>query len=208
MSQSLLDLVTPPGEANGSGRTYGLAMAIVTDNQDPDKMGRVRVKFPWLSDDHESWWARIATPMAGSSRGIYFLPEVDDEVLVGFEHGDIRYPYVLGGMWNGKDAPPATNDDGQNNIRVIHSRSGHLIRLDDTDGDEKIEIIDKTGSNSITMKSSDNSIAVTCNGKFTLHAAQGIEITSDADIKIQASTTMDVEASAPLTLKGAVVNIN
>lgn len=207
MSNSLIDLLSPEN-AQKTGRMYGVVMGLVTNNQDPEKMGRVRVKFPWLSDDHESWWARIAAPMAGGGRGIYFLPEVNDEVLIGFEHGDVRFPYVLGALWNGQDAPPTTNDDGKNNIRVVHSRSGHLIRLDDTDGDEKIEIIDKTGNNSITIKSSDNSISITCEGKLKLHATGGIEITSEADIKIQASTSMDIKAGADLNIKGAVVNIN
>jgi uncharacterized protein involved in type VI secretion and phage assembly len=193
-----------------------VVVGIVTNNKDPDGMGRVKVKFPWLSDQDESWWARIATMMAGSGRGSYFLPEVNDEVMIAFEHGDVRFPYVLGALWNGKDAPPAKNDDGKNNIRVIHSRSGHLIRLDDSDGDEKIEIIDKTGSNSITIKSSDNSMTLTCVGKLKLEATQGIEITSQADIKIQANTsinvnanaTMDIESNAPMTIKGAIVSIN
>jgi uncharacterized protein involved in type VI secretion and phage assembly len=207
MTQRLIDVVAP-ASPDKAGRIYGVVMGIVTNNQDPDKMGRVRVKFPWLSENHESWWARIATPMAGPNRGMYFLPEVDDEVLVAFEHGDVRFPYVVGSLWNGKDSPPETNDDGKNNRRLIHSRSGHLLRLDDKDGDEKIEIIDKTGNNSITIKSSDNSISITCNGKLTIHAAQGIEMTSDADVKIQANTTIDIEATAPMTLKGATVNIN
>src|SRR5215472_11732275 len=207
MTQSMFDLLTP-ANFKESGRIYGVVMGIVTNNQDPDKLGRVRIKFPWLSDDHESWWARVATPMAGPNRGMYFLPEVDDEVLVAFEHGDVRFPYVLGCLWNGKDAPPGNNDDGKNNIRLVHSRSGHLIRLDDTDGDEKIEIIDKTGGNKITIKSSDNSMSLECTGKMTLHAQAGIEITSDTDIKIQANTTMDIESSATMTIKGAMVNIN
>jgi uncharacterized protein involved in type VI secretion and phage assembly len=207
MTQNLIDVLAPasPGKA---GKIFGVVMGIVSNNQDPDKMGRVRVKFPWLSDDHESWWARVATPMAGPNRGMYFLPEVNDEVLVAFEHGDVRFPYVLGSLWNGKDAPPESNDDGKNNIRLVHSRSGHLIRLDDTDGAEKIEVIDRTGNNSIKIHSADNSIAISCTGKLKLHASQGIEITSDADIKVQASSTMDVQASATMTVKGATVNIN
>jgi uncharacterized protein involved in type VI secretion and phage assembly len=216
MGTSLIDLLQPHGSSQAQGRFYGVVMAIVTNNQDPSNMARVRVKFPWLSDDNESWWARIAVPMAGKGRGTYFLPEVDDEVLVAFEHGDVRFPYVLGALWNGQDSPPTNNSDGQNNIRLIHSRSGHLVRLDDTDGDEKIEIIDKTGSNSITIKSSDNSMSLTCSGdmklnctgKMTLQATAGMEITCDADIKIQAQATMDVESTAPMTIKGAIVNIN
>ena len=121
MSTSLLDLLHPSGEQGaGAGRYYGVVVGIVTNNQDPNNMARVRVKFPWLSDDNESWWARMAVPMAGSGRGSYFLPEVDDEVLVAFEHGDVRSPYIVGGLWNGKDSPPANNSDGKNNIRVIH----------------------------------------------------------------------------------------
>ncbi|MGD0988350.1 MAG: phage baseplate assembly protein V [Candidatus Sulfotelmatobacter sp.] len=208
MSTSLIDLLTPKGTMNEPGRYFGVVIGIVTNNQDTGGMARVKVKFPWLSDDNESWWARIAVPMGGNGRGTYFLPEVDDEVLVAFEHGDMRSPYVVGALWNGKDAPPTTNSDGQNNIRVIHSRSGHLIRLDDTDGNEKIEVIDKTGGNKITIQSSDNSIDMECTGKMTLHASAGIEITSDADIKITANATMDIESQAPMTIKGAMVSIN
>ena len=207
MTANLIDLLTQP-EPQEQGRFYGVVVGIVTNNQDPDKMARVRVKFPWLSDNHESWWARIATPMAGAGRGIYFLPEVNDEVLVAFEHGDVRSPYVVGALWNGQDASPESNDDGKNNIRLVHSRSGHLVRLDDTSGDEKIEIIDQSGNNKVTIKSSDNSIRLECTGKMTLHASAGIEITSDADIKIQANTTLDMESTASMTIKGAVVNIN
>ncbi|MDQ3855312.1 MAG: phage baseplate assembly protein V, partial [Chloroflexota bacterium] len=130
-----------------------MVVGLVTNNQDPDGLGRVKVKFPWLSDEDESSWARIVTPMAGNDRGLYFLPEVDDEVLVAFEHGDVRFPYVLGALWNGKDKPPESNDDGRNDQRTIKSRSGHIIRLDD--GDEaKLEILDKTGNNSIVINAS------------------------------------------------------
>jgi uncharacterized protein involved in type VI secretion and phage assembly len=215
MSTSLLDLLHTSGEQE-SGRYYGVVVGIVTDNQDHNNMARVRVKFPWLSDDNESWWARMAVPMAGPGRGSYFLPEVDDEVLVAFEHGDVRSPYIVGALWNGKDSPPANNSDGKNNIRVIHSRSGHLVRLDDTDGDEKIEVIDKTGANKITIKSSDNSMSLECTGdmsldckgKMTLHATTGIEMNSDSTVKINANATMDIESSAPMTIKGAIVSIN
>jgi uncharacterized protein involved in type VI secretion and phage assembly len=214
MSHSLLDLLSPAGQ-HESDRIYGVVVGIVTNNQDPDGMGRVKVKFPWLSDQDESWWARIATVMAGSGRGSYFLPEVNDEVMVAFEHGDVRFPYVLGALWNGKDSPPTTNSDGQNNIRVIKSRSGHVVRLDDTNGNEKIEVIDKTGSNSITIQSSDNSITITANGTVKI-VGQSIQITSQAAITIQAgtslsanaSTTMDLESNAPMTIKGAMVSIN
>jgi uncharacterized protein involved in type VI secretion and phage assembly len=208
MATSLLDVFHQSSNNEQQGRFYGVAIGIVSNNQDPKNLGRVRMKFPWLSDDHESDWCRMASPMAGGGRGAYFLPEVEDEVLVAFEHGDVRCPYVVGGMWNGKDAPPANNSDGQNNIRAIHSRSGHLIRLDDTDGAEKIEVIDKTGSNSVTIESASNNITITCTGTLKLQADQGIEITSQAGVKITANTTLDMEASAETVLKGSIVSIN
>ncbi len=206
MSEQLLDLLAP-ATGGDSGRMYGVVIGLVTSNQDPDGLGRVKVKFPWLSEDEESWWARIAVGMAGPSRGTYFLPEVDDEVLVAFEHGDPSHPYVIGALWNGKDKPPESNGDGENNVRVIRSRSGHVIRLDDKQGDERIEIVDPKG-NGITIKSSDDSITIRCdNGKLKLSAME-IEIVATTGVKIEANTTIDVKAAAPLTLKGAVVNIN
>jgi uncharacterized protein involved in type VI secretion and phage assembly len=214
MGHSLVDILKPTS-AQGSAKTYGVVVGIVTNNQDPDKMGRVKVSFPWLADGQESWWARIATPMAGNNRGAYFLPEVNDEVLIAFEHGDLRFPYVVGALWNGKDSPPTTNDDGQNNIREIKSRSGHIVRLDDSSGGEKIEIIDKTGGNSLTISSSDNTITLTCTGRMKLQA-MGIDISSQADINIQAQSTMsiqadatmDINANATMDIKAAMVNIN
>ncbi len=206
---------TEEREAMGS-RIQGVVVGVVTNNEDPDLMGRVKVKFPWLSDADESHWARIAAPMAGKERGVYFLPEVDDEVLVAFEHGDVRFPYVLGALWNGKEAPPAKNEDGKNNIRVIKSRSGHVIRLNDEDGKEKIEIIDKSEKNSIVFDTSENTITITVDKDITLSAPQGtikldaqnVELKSSADTKIEAGAGMDVKANSTMNIKGATVNIN
>ena len=210
---ALLDMDDAPAAA---GRLFGLVVGVVTNNQDPDKLGRVKVRFPWLSDSEESHWARLAVPMGGKDRGTYFLPEVDDEVLVAFEHGDARFPYVLGALWNGKDAPPATNGDGKNNLRLIKSRSGHLIKLNDEDGKETIEIIDKSGKNSIVIDTAKNTLTITTDKDIALAAAQGtikleaqkIQLKSSADTKIEAGAGMDVKASATLNVKGATVNIN
>jgi uncharacterized protein involved in type VI secretion and phage assembly len=219
MSDSLLDILLPRGDA-GPERVYGVVIGIVTNNDDPDGLGRVKVRFPWLSDTDESWWARIAAPMAGNGRGALFTPEVDDEVLVAFQHGDVRFPYVLGALWNGKDAPPESkplDGDGKVVKRVIKSRSGHVIRLDDTDGDEKIEIIDQSGKNRIVIDTGKNTITIQADSDILLQAAQGkvaieaqsIELTSTAkDIKLESSGNLDLKASAQSNLKGSVVNIN
>jgi uncharacterized protein involved in type VI secretion and phage assembly len=211
----LLDLFDDNATAS-SHRIYGVVVGLVTNNQDPDKLGRVKVRFPWLGDNDESYWARIATPMAGNQRGLYFLPEVDDEVLVTFEHGDLRFPYILGGLWGGKDKPPIDNSDGKNNIRSIRSRSGHTIRLDDTDGKETIEIIDKTQKNKISIDTATNTISIIADKDITLSAPQGkitltakeLELKSSASTKIESNAGMDITANGTMNVKGATINLN
>jgi phage baseplate assembly protein V len=214
IGMDMIDNILAPGDQRN--RFYGLTVGIVTNNQDPDGLGRVKVKFPWLSDQDESHWARVATLMAGNERGLYFLPEVDDEVLVAFEHGVVEFPYVLGALWNGQDVPPESNDDGENNRRTIKSRSGHVIRLDDTDGEEKIEIIDGSGNNSIVIDTAENTVTITADADITIQSnsgklslsGNGVEITSQAEIKIEASADADLKASGQVNIQGSMVNIN
>jgi len=196
-------------------RIYGVVVGIITNNQDPDELGRVKVKIPRISGEDESNWARVVSLMSGKDRGAFFLPEVDDEVLVAFEYGDINMPYVIGSLWNGKDVPPETNSDGKNNIRMIKSRSGHVIKLDDTDDEGKIEIMDNK-ENMIIFDTKDDKISIKSNkdieisapdGKVTIEA-NDIEIISNASTKIEASGGMDLKASGEMNIKGATVNLN
>ncbi|MGD2114432.1 MAG: phage baseplate assembly protein V [Acidobacteriota bacterium] len=202
------------------GKLYGAVVGVVTNNQDPDGLGRVKVRFPWLSQEEESHWARVATLMAGAERGTWFLPEVDDEVLVLFEHGDPRFPYVIGGLWNGGDDAPRDNADGENNLRVITSRSGHELVFDDTSGAEQVEIRtaaghrvllddssggerilieDHSGANTVSIDSVRGEISIACQTKLVIES-QVIEIKAGASLK--------VEAGAVLELEGALVKIN
>lgn len=213
---NLLDVLTGDDKEDARSRIAGVVVGVVTNNQDPDGIGRVKVKFPWLSVEDESNWARVASPMAGKERGLYLLPEVEDEVLVAFEHGDVRFPYVVGSLWGGKDAPPVKNDDGKNDVRLLKSRSGHAVRLTDKDGAELIEIVDKSGKNSLVFDTAKNTVTVTSDKDIVLKAAQGairleaqkVEIKSTADIKVEASASMEMKASGQMTVKGATVNIN
>ncbi len=214
---NLFEVLMERGEGGAAGgRVDGVVVGIVTNNQDEEGMGRVKVRFPWLGDEDESHWARVLSPASGGGHGIFFLPEVDTEVLVVFGHGDVRFPYVLGSLWNGKDAPPASNDDGENNLRLIRSRSGHEIRLTDKEGEERIEIVDKGGKNSIVFDTANNSISITSEKDITLAAAQGtikldaqkVEITSSADARVEAGAGLDIKAAATMNVKGAMVNIN
>jgi uncharacterized protein involved in type VI secretion and phage assembly len=213
MSRSLLDLLGPGEQPRH--RFFGVVVGVVTNNRDPDDLGRVRVRFPWLSEEDESAWARVVAPMAGPDRGMYFLPEVDDEVVVAFEHGDMRFPYVIGAVWNGEDTAPESNDDGENNRRTIRSRSGHLIRFDDTDGGERIEIVTASQDTRIVLGAADNTIEVSAAADITVTAGgtlqlagNGVEIRSDAGITVRAAADVDLGADGSCNVKGAVVNIN
>jgi uncharacterized protein involved in type VI secretion and phage assembly len=206
-------LLAPPDEP---GRLHGVMVGIVTNNRDPDGLHRVKVRFPWLSQGDESHWARVATPMAGNGRGCYFLPEVDDEVLVAFEHGSVEHAFVIGSLWNGQDKSTEDNQSGTNDNRSITSRSGHVIRLGDRSGSESIEIVDKSGNNRILITSSSNKIAIEAQGDIEITSstgklkmsAIGVEIQSQADVKIQAQTTIDMSANAQVSVKGALVKLN
>jgi uncharacterized protein involved in type VI secretion and phage assembly len=205
--------LTPPGIDE---RYFGVVIGVVTNNKDPDGLGRVKTSLPWMADRVESDWARVATPMAGPGRGVYFLPEVNDEVLVAFEHGDPSAPYVLGGLWNGKDKPPASNGNGKNDVRLIRSRSGSMIRFSDTEGDAKVEIVDSSGRNTIVIRTKDNSITITGAGDVTIDAGNGkltlsgksVEITATSTVQVEARQSIGLESSGALTVKGRVVNIN
>lgn len=193
----------------------GVAIAVVTNNQDPEKLGRLKVKYPWRDTEDESYWARMTTFMAGNEMGGYFLPQVNDEVLVAFENGDIDHPFILGALWSGKMKPPETNVNGKNDRRLIKSRSGHFIILDDAAGNEKIEIIDKSGRNLMTIDSSKNTIEITsgqdinlkATGKISLECAQ-FEVKAQATASVEATGSLNLKATGNAVLKGAVVMIN
>jgi phage protein D/phage baseplate assembly protein gpV len=220
--QNPSSLLSSLGNRHEYRATPSIAVARVTDNQDPENMNRVKVIYPAFSDQDSSYWARIATPSAGKERGFQFLPEIDDEVLVAFEQGDVNQPYVIGSLWNGKDAPPQPASDAKDK-RMIKSRSGHVIVLDDTSGAEKIIIKDKTGSNIVQIDSSSNEMKISMEGETKIIAKGKISLESDQDISIKGQTgvkieglQIDIKASAGLKmdggamseLKGGIVKIN
>jgi uncharacterized protein involved in type VI secretion and phage assembly len=178
-------------QAQDRRRLYGVYPALVQSVTDPDQQGRVRVRLPWAPDGNGSGyeaWARLATLMAGADRGTWFIPDVDDEVLVIFEGGDPRKPYVIGSLWNGQDAPPEQMDGGgENNKKVIVSRNNIRITLDDTGGQETVTVetpggqrmiledgpgrvqLEDSSGNSLTMESA--GITLSTAGKLTIQAS-------------------------------------
>ena len=207
-------------EAGGArdAQAGGVSVGIVTNNQ----RGRVKVRFPMRDSPDESYWARVATIMAGNGMGVYFLPEVGSEVLVAFQEGDTEHPIVIGALWNGQEPPPESNGDGKNNIRTIKSRAGHSIVLnddtdngraqvaiqssaghavvlDDSSGAEKISIIDKSGANKIVFDSSQNSISIECSMRLSIKAS---------DVQIEGTSSLTLKSSAITTIQGSPVKIN
>jgi uncharacterized protein involved in type VI secretion and phage assembly len=205
-----------------STRVYEPVIAIVTDNKDPDKLGRVKVKYPSLSDQDTSWWAPIIMLGAGKNRGWFFIPEKDDEVLILFEHGDINRPLVIGALWNGKDKPHDKNPGG-NPRRVIKSREGSKITFDD---DKNLLIIeDGTGCGKITFDAEKNKITIEAiKGDVCFQAPQGeikvvaksAEMKGGTNIEIHAGQAMawgtdagaKINGSGGVTMSGAKVNVN
>jgi len=189
------------GSCGDGAMSNGVRVGLVTQNKDNEGLGRVKVKFPTFDDQDESAWARIASPMAGGNRGFFVLPEVNDEVLVAFEQGDIHRPYILGMLWNGKDKPPlssAVGGDGQVNQRAWRSRSGHEIILDDSSGSEKITI-NAVGKGDLAVETSGD-VTIKSKGNVKIEATAGVSIDSKGDVSIT--------STANVNIKGTMINLN
>lgn len=216
---SLMDMLQD-GEKKEAGSVEGVAIGLVTNNQDPEKLGRVKVKYPWQEDNPESYWARLAVMAAGKDRGTVWIPEVGDEVLLSFDKGSIEHPFVIGSLFNGKDVPPEKNDDGKNDTKLIKTRSGHQVKFFDKAGEEKIEIKtqgghvllmdDKAGSAQVEIKDSSgqNKITIkTVGNSLTIESGLSLKIKSQT-IDIEAGASMNIKASGTISIQGALVRIN
>jgi len=181
------------------GLFYGAYPAVVMDVADPDGQGRVKVALPWSPDgggERYEAWARLATMMAGRNRGSWFIPDVDDEVLVVFAGGDPRHPCVVGALWNGQDTPPQSMDGaGRNHVKKLRSRNGVQITLDDTDGQETL-VLETPGGQKATLKDGPGTVEIVdANGNSVRMEASGITVTASAKVTVNAGATVEVSAS-------------
>ncbi len=219
-------------------RVPGMVIGTVTNINDPENLGRIKVKFPWFGETYESDWASIAVPMTGASMGFFFVPDVNDEVLVGFDHGDVNRPFVLGSIWNNKEKPPGTSDDAVNKIFRLKTKKGNELVFDDktdkveirmasghyiTVGPQKIEIVDK-GKDSIILDSQAKSVQIQSQGDMQIESTKGklsmkamtIEMEATTSMKLKSSATLNVESSGMMnikasgvaTIQGGIVKIN
>jgi uncharacterized protein involved in type VI secretion and phage assembly len=203
----------------------GLHYGIVCQNNDPDKLDRVKVRLPWLDggDTDQTHWAQLLTPMEGNKFGWYTVPDVDDVVVVMFIAGDVSQPVVIGGVWSKTDSSPEPNEDGANNFRGYRSRCGHRLILDDS-GKTKVVLADKTtknmfgigefdkdgagpnvcapfkppmsGTSGVSFSTMEGKMELTCkNGKLSVEAKD--------NIKMNAKTTIDIKAGGDLTMEAS-----
>jgi phage protein D/phage baseplate assembly protein gpV len=206
----------------------GAVTAIVTNTDDPSGWGRVKVKYPWLSEQEESHWARVAAAGAGPESGFASVPAVDDEVVVVFQGGDFDRPIVVGGLWNGKDSVPGavanaprgekplvrtwrsrtghaiTVYDNANNKLELTTKSGHLVILDDAGRKVTVK---SAGGLEIVMDDGARKVKITSNGEIEVAAASALTI-KGANVKVEASGNLEMQASGQVTVKGAMISLN
>ena len=185
-------------------RVHGAMVGLVVDNRDPDKLGRVKVRFPDLPGHDTSWWAPLAALGAGSQRGWFFLPEIDDEVLVVFEQGDFRRPVVLGALWNGVDLPPEKNG-GKNERRVLVSREGSRIELDDANGTITIEDGGRVGR--VVISAENKIILEAMSGDLVLQAPSGELSVVASQCDLQARQALVIQAGGAMNLGASTVAV-
>ncbi|WP_067146322.1 type VI secretion system Vgr family protein [Pseudotamlana agarivorans] len=189
--------------------------AVVVENADPEGLSRVKVQFPWQIRNNESTpWIRVLTPHAGNEKGFHFIPEIDEEVLVGFENSNAEHPYVLGNLYNGKQKVEDWQSD-TNAIKAIRTRSGHTIELNDEDGEEKINIYDNAGSiitfdtqaKSLYITTAENlefqakNIKMTAEENIQLEAKNNLSLVSEGDTQIASQGLLNFQSDNDLTLK-------
>lgn len=212
------DLLTTLSPPNHLQPGQSLLVGIVTDNEDPEGWGRVKVKFPTLTEEHASNWARVVAIGAGNQRGFDCLPEINDEVLVAFEHGDIHRPYIIGAVWNGKDAPPNPVEDdvqdGKVRLRTFKTRAGHKIQFVEEDkgrskkgayietaeghklcinDSEKIVEIETSAGHKLQLNDLDGSISISSKGTITITGIGPITLNSiSGPITLMTSKSLNV----------------
>lgn len=185
-------------------RYYGVVEALVVENEGDDE-GQVKLKFPWFDDTTVTDWVRVSQSYAGNGYGSVFVPEKGDEVLVAFVHGDMRYPIVLGGLYNGEDKPPTARTDGRDQ-KIIRTRHGHEVLLDDTESKAAVRITSAAGH---VVELDDQGKAI----KITAAEGGSVTVTAQGDITLKApKVTVDCPsidlgggATEPLVLGNALL---
>ncbi len=219
--RSLYGLVSGAGGGRRERPTGGLVPVVVSDVRDPLKLGRVRLTFPWLAKDFTSGWARTVQLGAGKNRGAVVLPEVGDEVLVGFAGGDLDTPYVIGGLYNGKDTPPdlsapaVDGSSGEIGVRAFVSRTGHRLELVDSPRGDSVLLSTGDGKLLLKLDKKSSTVELTSSGQVkisgmgvSVDAGTGVLELKGQQVKVTGQAQAELSASGSVTVRGGVVRIN
>lgn len=195
-------------------RFYGVAEGLVTSNDDPEHEGRVKVTFPWFDGSMESEWCRVRQLYAGNDYGTFFVPEVGDEVLVAFIHGDMRLPVILGGLYNGEDKPPSFRQGTSKDQKLIRTRGRHEILLDDSKGEERVRV-QTQGGHVLDLNDKEQSVTVTTSGGHSLVLDDrgmkvSVETSAGQSVLLEdggAKITIQTAGGQSITLEGGQVKL-
>jgi phage baseplate assembly protein V len=180
---------------------HSLVPATVTRSY--HKLGRVKVRFPWMDSKQESNWIAVVAPAAGDKCGVFFMPEENDQVLVAFSYGHVERSYIIGVLWSDARKPP----DEDREKRQLRSRSGHTITLDDTKDAELISIVDKSGKNKLVLDAKHNTITIDSGGDLTITAKGKLALNStDGDVSINGKN-VTIETAGNLAAKGKAMTL-
>lgn len=211
-------------------RWFGVVPAVVTNNKDPQNMGRVKVKYPWLDDSGESNWARVVSIGGGPETGFFVTPAVNDEVLVAFEHGDFNRPFILGGLWSGKNkaVPDAAkvSENGKTVVRAWRCPNGQAITMYDSNKDKRVEVktaaghtltlddtnkkivIKSKGGHTITLDDQGRKVVVESKGAMEIRAGGNVQLKATGNMDLKATGNMNLKANGQVNVKGAMINLN
>jgi uncharacterized protein involved in type VI secretion and phage assembly len=169
-------------------RFFGVVSALVVDVVDPAKQGRVKIRFPWFDDDMVTAFCRVRQLYAGKGYGTFFIPEVNDEVLVAFIHGDMRYPIILGGLYNGKDKPP-TDRQKDKDQKLIRTKAGHQLLFDDSSKERRVKIT-TAGGHELDLDDSSGTVTLKTSGgqTITLEGSSSTITIKATNVALQATT--------------------
>jgi phage baseplate assembly protein V len=196
-----------PRSRTADRRFYGVAEALVAEVQDPEKECRVKVTMPWFDSREVTGWCRVANLFAGNGYGTVWTPEVGDEVLLAFVHGDLRLPVVLGGLYNGKDKPPRART-ADTNQKTLRTKAGHEVLLDDSASSLGVEVSTSAGHR-LRLDDVNNQITLEISGGPSIVMSQ-----NGGDMQIKATsitldaTSITLNASGTLTASGKPIKLN
>ncbi|MEW8030341.1 MAG: phage baseplate assembly protein V [Candidatus Thiodiazotropha sp.] len=185
---------------------FGLYPGVAENVVDPDGLGRITVRLPWISDTYETRFAPVAQVYAGENYGAVWLPERGDQVVIAFLKGQLSRPVVLGSIYSNTRQPVASRSDRED-PKILRTKGGHYLLMEDRQS-KRIELVDLTGNNSVLIDSEANSVTVRADADITIEAGGNLTLNAQTDITINAGSNITISASGQVSVSGSTINLN